>query len=107
DGEMRLAGVRRAEDGFDAGGETGVETGHALMFGCCGAECKRAVRVAMRSSCVPAPARPSRRPGKPRSRHRAIGSIETSRAAPHIRARRRDRMNDTVLEHHSFGAEVG
>ena len=41
DGEMGLAGVRRAEDGFDAGGETGVETGHGEMVGCCGAECKR------------------------------------------------------------------
>ena len=40
DGEMGLAGVRRAEDGFDAGGETGVETGHGEMVGCCGAECK-------------------------------------------------------------------
>ena len=41
DGEMGLAGVRRAEDGFDAGGETGIQAGHGQMVGCCGTECKR------------------------------------------------------------------
>ena len=47
DGEMRLAGVRRAEDGFDAGGETGIQAGHWQMVGCCGAECKRFRAVPM------------------------------------------------------------
>ena len=28
DGEMGLAGIRRAKDGFDARSETGIETGH-------------------------------------------------------------------------------
>ena len=28
DGQVSLAGVRRAEDGFDAGSETGIEAGH-------------------------------------------------------------------------------
>ena len=28
DGEVGLAGVRRAEDGFDVGSETGSQTGH-------------------------------------------------------------------------------
>ena len=50
DGEMGLAGIRRAEDGFDAGGETGIEAEHGQMVGCCGAECKRfrAVRETVR-----------------------------------------------------------
>ena len=49
DGEMRLAGIRRTEDGFDARGETGIEAehGHDRMFGCCAAECKRFGRGAV------------------------------------------------------------
>jgi hypothetical protein len=38
---MGLAGVRRTEDGFNAGRETGIEAGHGWMFGCYAAECKR------------------------------------------------------------------
>jgi hypothetical protein len=41
---VRLAGVRRAEDSLDAGGETGVGAEHGRMFGWSRGKCKRRKR---------------------------------------------------------------
>ena len=89
DREMRLAGVGRAEDGFDARCETGIEAAHAGMVGCCGAKCKRdgeegRMREPLRhAGCEPCSrAAPLRHAGcEPRSR--AAPSVMPGRRAGH------------------------